>query len=198
MSKPLIPQTSMPESILLQLPLRVALGGMFVFAAYNKIPAIQSFAEAIKGFGVIDADARPWLIIAGAFVIPWFELIAGLMLILGLRARSAALGFVLLLLVFIAGLLHVIFGDIDADCSCFGDSTLICKDPSVGWCQVIRNTVLLIPAGYLLWRGPGRVSMDQMCTKPDQTPPTGTDSGQPTIQYDDSQPRTVDHDPIRV
>lgn len=198
MNKPLIPQTSMPESILLQLPLRIAIGGLFVFAASNKIPAIQSFAEAIKGFGVIDADARPWLIIAGAFVIPWFELIAGLMLIIGLRARSASLGIGLLLLLFIGGLLHVIFGDIDADCSCFGDSTLICKDPTVGWCQVIRNTVMLIPVGYLLWRGPGRVSIDQRCGKPDQTPPTGSDPDKPIIQYDDSESRTVDHDAVRV
>ncbi|HCT46673.1 MAG TPA: hypothetical protein DF699_15820, partial [Phycisphaerales bacterium] len=112
MSKPLNTQTSMTESILLQLPLRVALGGLFMYAAYNKIPAIQSFAEAIKGFGVLDSETHPELIIIAAFVIPWFELLAGLMLVLGLRARSAALGIGLLLIMFIAGLLHVIFSDV--------------------------------------------------------------------------------------
>lgn len=171
--------TSMPESILLQLPLRVALGGLFMFAAYNKIPAIQSFAEAIKGFRVIDADAHPELIVIAAFVIPWFELLAGLMLVLGLRARSAALGLGLLLLVFIGGLLNVIFGDIHADCSCFGDTEFPCGS-SVGWCQVIRNVVLLIPTVYILWRGPGRVSLDWRCSKPDQTP-------EPVIQFDESR-----------
>jgi len=185
-----IPATSMPESILLQLPLRVALGGIFMFAAYNKIPAIQSFAEAIKGFRVVDADTHPELIIIAAFVIPWFELLAGLMLVLGLRARSAALGIGLLLILFIGGLLHVIFGGIDADCSCFGDTKFPCGT-SVGWCQVIRNIVLLIPTAYILWRGPGRVSLDRLCSKPDQTP-------EPAIQYDDSVARTVDHDASRA
>lgn len=182
--------TSVPESVLLQLPLRVALGGIFMFAAYNKIPAVQSFAEAIKGFRVVDAETHPELIIIAAFVIPWFELLAGLMLVLGLRARSAALGLGLLLILFIAGLLNVIFGNIDADCSCFGDTKFPCGS-TVGWCQVIRNVVLLIPAAYLLWRGPGRVSLDRLCVKPDQTP-------EPTIQYDDSSPKKVDHDAFRA
>lgn len=169
MNKNAIPQTSMIESILLQLPLRLFLGAVFVFAAYNKIPAIQSFAEAIKGFQVIDSETHPELIIIGAFVIPWFELLAGLMLILGLRARSAALGIGVLLGVFIYALLYVIFTDVSADCSCFGDENFICGS-SVGWCQVIRNIVFLIPATYLVLRGPGRVSIDQIMSKPDQNP----------------------------
>lgn len=194
MSKAMIPKTSMPESILLQLPLRVALGGVFLFAAYNKIPAIQSFAEAIKGFRVIDADTHPELIVIAAFVIPWFELIAGLMLVLGLRARSAALGLGLLLVVFMGGLLNVIFSGISADCSCFGDTKFPCGT-TVGWCQVIRNVVLLIPTAYLLWRGPGRVSLDSMLEKgdvePDQSPAS-------VIQYDDSPSKSVDDDVLRV
>ena len=197
MSKPLNTQTSMTESILLQLPLRVALGGIFMYAAYNKIPAIQSFAEAIKGFGVLDSETHPELIIIAAFVIPWFELLAGLMLVLGLRARSAALGIGLLLIMFIAGLLHVIFSDVDADCSCFGDANMVCGS-SVGWCQVIRNLIMLIPAAYLIWRGPGRVALDQLCGKPDQNPPAPPSNTPPTIQYDDSAPRMVDHDAARA
>ncbi|MFG0313280.1 MAG: DoxX family protein [Phycisphaerales bacterium] len=167
MSKHSNPQTGMLESILLQLPLRIFLGGVFVFAAYNKIPAIQSFAEAIKGFQLLDADTHPELIVVGAFVIPWFELLAGLMLIIGLRARSAAMGIGLLLALFIYALLHVIFTDVSADCSCFGDENFICGS-TVGWCQVIRNIVFLIPAGYLMIRGPGRVSLDQALGKPEQ------------------------------
>lgn len=182
--------TSLPESILLQLPLRVALGGIFIFAAYNKIPAIQSFAEAIKGFRVVNAETHPELIIIAAFVIPWFELLAGMMLVLGLRARSAALGLGLLLILFIGGLLHVIFGGIDANCSCFGDTKFPCGT-SVGWCQVIRNLILLIPTAYIFWRGAGRISLDWRCSIPDQKP-------QQTIQYDDSPPEAVDHDALRV
>jgi uncharacterized membrane protein YphA (DoxX/SURF4 family) len=172
----------MVESILLQLPLRVLLGGVFLYAAYNKIPAIQSFAEAIKGFQVLDSETHGGLIVMAAFVIPWFELIAGLMLVIGLRGRSAALGIGLLLAMFIYALLHVIFTDVSADCSCFGDQNMICGS-TVGWCQVIRNAVLLLPSIYLLWRGPGRVSLDQVLSKPDQTP-SEPQKGAQTISYD--------------
>ena len=174
MSRSIEKQTSLIESILLQLPIRVVLGGVFMYAASNKLMGIQSFAEAIKGFRILDAQIHPELIIMAAFVIPWFELLAGLMLVLGLRTRSAAMGIGLLLLVFIAGLLHVINSGIDADCSCFGDQNLLCG-ASVGWCQVIRNLILLVPASYLLWRGGGVVSLDHKCARASrtQTDPAG-------------------------
>lgn len=172
MSDGAIPRTSVAESILLQLPARLLLGGMFAYAAYNKIPDVQLFAEAIKGFRVVDADTHPELIIMGAFVIPWFELIAGVMLIVGLRARAAALGIALLMGVFIYALMSVIMRGIHADCSCFGDESLICE-AGVGWCQVIRNAVLMVPCIYLLLRGPGRLSIDQMRGGRDQNPNGG-------------------------
>ena len=177
MSRNSIPRTSMVESLLLQLPLRIFIGGIFVYAAYNKIPAIQSFAEAIKGFRVVDPETNPELIVIAAFVIPWFEAIAGLLLIIGLRARSAALGIGLLFAMFIYGLTSVILGGVDANCSCFGDTNVIC-DSTVGWCQVIRNVVLLIPTVYLLWRGPGRLSLDQKLSGSDQNPDNGQYSAQ--------------------
>jgi len=190
MNKPLTPLTSHTESALLQLPLRLLLGGLMMYAAYNKIPAIQSFAEAIKGFGVLDVESHSELIIIAAFVIPWFELIAGLLLLIGLRGRSAALGIGLLLIMFIAGLLNVIFGDIDADCSCFGDANIVCGS-SVGWCQVIRNLILLIPAGYLVWRGPGRLSLDHILSGSNQSPDTHAYQAQ-------SSGSVVDQDPSRA
>lgn len=157
------------ESVLLQLPMRLALGGVFVYAAFNKILDIQSFAFAIKGFKILDPAAHGNLIISAAYTIPWVEMIAGVLLILGLRSRAAALTLTLTLLVFIAGLVHVITSGIQADCSCFGDQNLFCK-PGVSWCQVIRNLVLLVPAIYLLVRGGGILALDQAFRKPDRNP----------------------------
>jgi len=147
------------ESIILQLPLRLGLGGLFVFAAFNKLQNIQAFAFAIKGFKIVDPETHGHLIVTAAYTIPWVEMLAGVLLILGLRTRASALALGLTLIAFIAGLIHVITSGIHADCSCFGDTNLIC-DESVGWCQVIRNFVLLIPALYLTFRGGGILSLD--------------------------------------
>ncbi|MEX0876482.1 MAG: MauE/DoxX family redox-associated membrane protein [Phycisphaerales bacterium] len=147
------------ESVLIQLPVRLGLGGLFAFAAVSKLMNIQAFAFAIKGFKVLDPQTHAHLILSAAYTIPWVEIIAAVLLILGLRTRSAALTLGLMLIAFIAGLVHVITSGIHADCSCFGDMNLICE-AEVGWCQVIRNLVLLLPALYLIWRGGGILSID--------------------------------------
>ncbi len=173
------------ESIVLQLPVRLALGGIFVFAAWNKIHNPQAFAFAIKGFKVFDPATHGHLIISAAYTLPWVEMIAGVLLILGLRSRAAALTLLLTLLVFIGGLLHVITSGIDADCSCFGDQKLFCGG-AVGWCQVIRNLILLVPALYIVIRGGGLLSLDA-AIRPDRKPIATT-----------SRPGGVDRDEIRA
>ncbi len=150
------------ESILLQFPMRAALGGVFVFAAFTKISNIQAFAFAIKGFKILDPDKHGHLIVSAAYTMPWVEMIAGVLLVLGLWTRAAALTIGLMLVFFIAALLHVIFdSSIEADCSCFGDMNIVCGS-AVGWCQVIRDVIMLIPVGYLLWRGGGIVGFDTL------------------------------------
>ena len=153
------------ESILLQFPMRIGLGGLFAFAALKKIDNVQAFAFAIKGFKILDPDKHGQLIISAAYTIPWVELIAGILLIIGFKTRAATAALGLMLIVFIAGLLHVIFDpSIDADCSCFGDMNLVCSS-KVGWCQVIRDVVMLIPVVYLLWRGGGILALDTLFEK---------------------------------
>lgn len=149
------------ESILLIVPLRVALGGLFCIAAVSKLQEPQTFAEAIKAFKVVDHIALGHLIATAAFVIPWVELIAGAALVLGLWSRAAALTIALALAAFIAGLVSVIARGIDASCSCFGNLNLFCLS-AVGACQVIRNSVMLLPAVYLVWRGGGRIALDAL------------------------------------
>ncbi len=167
-------KTGWAESILFQMPLRVGLGGVFCIAAWTKIGDIQSFAEAIKGFQVVDADSYEHLIVFGAFAMPWVEMIAGVLLVLGLWTRASAVTIGVLLVLFMGALLHVIFDDsISADCSCFGDLSVVCSS-SVGWCQVIRDLVLLVPTVYLIWRGGGRVGLDALVSNRSSQPNPGS------------------------
>lgn len=154
-------ETGWIESGGLQLPLRLALGGLFCLAAVSKLQDPQSFADAVKAFKVLDQTTHAHLITTATFVIPWVELIAGIMLILGLWTRAAALTLGLALAAFIAGLVSVIARGLDAKCSCFGNLNLFCPE-AVGWCQVVRNSLMLLPAAYLTWRGGGRVGLDAL------------------------------------
>lgn len=147
------------ESVLLILPVRLFLGGLFALAAFKKLQDPQSFAEAIKGFKVVDSATHGHLIVTGAFTMPWVEMVAAVLLIAGLWTRAAAVTVALALTGFIAALISVITRGLDANCSCFGDMSLFCG-AEVGWCQVARNLILILPALYLAVRGGGRASLD--------------------------------------
>jgi uncharacterized membrane protein YphA (DoxX/SURF4 family) len=95
-----------------------------------------------------------------AYVIPWTEVIAGTLLVLGLWARASATVIVSMLVAFIGGVLSVIARDIDAKCSCFGSIEWPCTG-GVGWCQVIRNVVMIAMAVPILRWGAGSVAVDR-------------------------------------
>jgi uncharacterized membrane protein YphA (DoxX/SURF4 family) len=140
----------------LPMVLRVVLGGLFLLAGYNKLAEPRDFAFAIKGF---DLGLPTDFLTIVAFIVPWLEVIAGGLLVLGLFARGAAMLFVAMLSAFTIGLLSVIVRDKNVDCSCFGQLKLFCGEGNIGWCHVIRNGVMLLTAAYLMWKGPGMFAL---------------------------------------
>jgi len=166
------------------LVLRVVLGGLFLFAAYQKLFASpfshQNFLEAIKAFRVLPATPDwDWLLIGATYAIPWVELLCGLALVAGFWTRSAALVIGLLLSVFIAGIVSVTLRKWHADCSCFGQYKLLCGNkalpeplglfreaPPVGWCKVAEDAVMVLAAAAVWTWGGGVISLDRALSRP--------------------------------
>ena len=78
-------------------PLRLVLGGLFVFAAYNKLipqgegatsSGPQGFAWTIQAFKLGLPD---WFVRFSTFTTPWIEVVAGVLLIIGVWTRGAAM-----------------------------------------------------------------------------------------------------------
>lgn len=161
------------ESILLQTPLRLAMGGVFLLAAYLKLfhsseniaDPVWSFAESIKAYQIIPAESGEHLIVFLAYAIPWAELLAGVMLILGLGTRTAATLLSLLLVAFTVANLSVIARGIDTACSCFGELEWPCGG-TVTWCQFWRNCVLLVGTMYLAIRSGGLLAVERVFARP--------------------------------
>ena len=155
------------ESVVLLLPLRLALGGLFIFAAWVKLSNPQDFAISIKAFEILDPKTAGPVIQLATFALPWAELICGVLLILGLFTRPAAALLALQLVVFTAAIASVLYRKLDVECGCFGDYDWPCggvdaegKPRVLGMCHIWRDLALLVPALILTFRGGGVLALD--------------------------------------
>ncbi len=140
----------------LVLPIRVALGALFVMAGVLKISDPQSFAFAVKAFKILPDH----LIVPTAFSLPCIEILAGILLIMGLWTRGAAVVILLMLVGFTAGQVSVIQRGLDVKCSCFGNLEWPCAG-AVGTCHLVRNSVLIAMSLIAATLGPGPLAIDR-------------------------------------
>lgn len=136
---------------------RVILGGLFILAGVLKLQNPLHFKQAILAFKITTPEHLTTL---ATFALPWTELLAGVLLVLGWWARPAAGVLALMLAAFIAAMASVMLRGIDTHCSCFGKLEFPCGS-SVGWCQIIRNSVLLAFAAVVLARGAGSLAIER-------------------------------------
>ncbi len=138
---------------------RVLLGAAFCVAGGIKIWDPQSFAESIKGFKIVPVHASE-VVVVSAFVLPWMEIIAGVLLIIGLWARPAALTAAGSLVVFIGAIWSVLHREMSVKCGCFGKLSPFCEG-DLGMCNIYQNLVLLGLAAAVLGFGAGFWSLDR-------------------------------------
>ena len=117
---------------------RWILGGMFVYASYNKVLAPAVFAKIIYGYGLFPA----MFINLIAIIVPFLELVAGLALIVGFYPRSAALIVNAMLLVFITALSINLIRGHEFDCGCF--SINASTQESYAGPLIIRDFLILV------------------------------------------------------
>jgi len=132
----------------MQFLLRLLLGGVLIYAGVLKMLDAQSFADSIAGFQLVPHE----LINLVALSLPAFEIFLGLALVLGIRAKDAALTMACLFAVFIFVLAQAMVRGIEADCGCFGGGTswLESLSPKVqAWFVLLRALALCLAALWL-------------------------------------------------
>jgi uncharacterized membrane protein YphA (DoxX/SURF4 family) len=95
--------------------IRLILGGVFLYAGVQKIADPQAFAGSIAAYRILPYFGN----YLAAAVIPWLEVLCGLLLVAGWRTRGAAAVIVLLTVVFMAALASILVRGLDIDCGCF-------------------------------------------------------------------------------
>jgi uncharacterized membrane protein YphA (DoxX/SURF4 family) len=96
---------------------RIALGAVFLYAAYTKLsqPWLV-FALSIDSYQLLPE----WAVMFIARWLPWFELVLGVLLIAGIGLRYVGVASCALLLVFFGIMVRSYSKGLGIDCGCFG------------------------------------------------------------------------------
>ncbi len=98
-----------------QIILRLIIGGIFVYASYDKLLNQEEFSKAIYNYKFLPEV----FINIFAIVIPYIELIAGLLLIFGIFKQGSSFIIIMLLVMFIIALTQAYARGLDINCACF-------------------------------------------------------------------------------
>ncbi len=126
------------------LALRLYLGCVFVFASLHKIANPHSFALDVATYQFLPLGTVNLF----ALVVPWVELFAGMMFIIGLRVKAAALLISLMMMSFVIALAWALHLHLDMSCGCFASQGGE-ADP-ISWKTVLRDLSWLIMGIYVL------------------------------------------------
>lgn len=153
----------------IELGARLFVGLVFIYAGLPKLLEPCEFARSIYAYDLFPAS----LINVSAIITPWFEVVAGLFLILGIYRRGAAAIITGMLGMFLLLLTITFIRGVNFDCGCFAGSKDLCKyladrmclavgnstDSFTGrlrsGCEIIRDLIFLLPALFS-WFFPGR------------------------------------------
>jgi uncharacterized membrane protein YphA (DoxX/SURF4 family) len=115
---------------------QILIGLVFIAAALPKIGDPESFASAVHNYRLLPMVLENLV----AITLPWIELVAGLALILGLRARAGGLIASLMMVVFTIAVAVSLARGLDVECGCFGTG-----DASrIGLRKLVENVLLLV------------------------------------------------------
>ena len=124
---------------------RLYLGWLFVTASLHKIAQPAVFAVDVATYQLLPI----WAVNAFAIVVPWVELGAGALLVLGIRVRASALLMACMMVSFMVALGWALHLELDMTCGCFASQGATDEDPISSW-TLLRDTGWLLLAAYVV------------------------------------------------
>jgi uncharacterized membrane protein YphA (DoxX/SURF4 family) len=134
----------------LNLVLRFVIGGLFAYAAFEKVLHPSAFAMSVRAYKLIPFSLSNLFAIA----VSWSEIVAATFLILGILTRKAAGAIFILLVMFIAAITTVLARGMVIDCGCFGEG-----GATTSWLLLVRNAALLFGSFLIIRYNDGWMSL---------------------------------------
>lgn len=140
------------------LALRLVVGGVWIVAGAVKLPDPAQSVAAVRAYQVLPSD----LVTPVGQLLPILEVVIGLLLVLGLLTRAAAIASAVLFVVFIAGIVSVWVRGINIDCGCFGGGGANPDAASQYPWEIARDAALLAASLFLAWLPSSRLALDNL------------------------------------
>jgi len=147
---------------LITLVFRVILGGVLLVAGGLKAFKPSESAGAVAAYKILPTNLAHII----GYALPWLEIALGILLIIGLSARLAAVVGTVVMLVFVAAIISVWARGILIDCGCFGGGGAV--DPSKSaeahrayLLEILRDLGLALTGIYLYFFPYGRLSIEK-------------------------------------
>ncbi|WP_018155743.1 MauE/DoxX family redox-associated membrane protein [Demetria terragena] len=138
------------------LVLRLVVGAVLVVAGGIKVDNLGESRQATRAYDLMPVDLANFL----GSLLPFVEVALGLMLIIGLLTRAAAIGSALLLLAFIGAIASAWARGLTIDCGCFGGGGQVDSQDTRYLQEILRDGALVIGAIWLVVRPRTRFSLD--------------------------------------
>jgi uncharacterized membrane protein YphA (DoxX/SURF4 family) len=136
---------------------RVALGAVWIAAGAAKAADLAESVRAVRAYRLLPESLVP-LVGAG---LPFLELALGILLLVGLGLRPAAVVSTLLTVVFVAGIVSAWARGLRIECGCFGGGGDLAADVAPSYAPEIARDLVLLALSAALVRWPSsRVSVD--------------------------------------
>ena len=128
---------------------RLGLGGVLLYAGYLKAFSPEKSMMAVRAYELLPI----WLANIFGIVLPWLEIGAGVLLIIGIAVRYVAIFGSTLMIAFVIAISQAWARGLSIDCGCFGDGGAI--DPSqTKYLETILRDIGFALLGFYLIRYP--------------------------------------------
>ena len=136
---------------------RLGLAAVWLLAGGLKVADTQQAVQAVAAYELLPPALEP---IVG-FGLPLFEIALGLLLLVGLLTRPAAIASIALLVLFMAGVASAWARGLAIDCGCFGGGGSVAPGKTEYVQELLRDTGFMILAVFVALKPHSRLSLDR-------------------------------------
>ena len=135
----------------LLLIIRFCIGFVFIYAGAEKISSPNDFSISILNYRLFPISIINFL----AIVLPWIEIVSGVLLLFGIVVKENSTIIFTLLILFSLAIVISLFRGLSIDCGCFGKGT------QIGLMKLGENLFMIIGSFLLIVFGSDLLKLEK-------------------------------------